>query len=361
MDNSVFASMTLNLTLQLVLRDPFGITPLYYGYDGDNNLYIASEMKSLYNCKTVHVVPPGHYIYKGPTTKSKDIVPLEYFSKTTSGNWINQGYTDMNGSVNTGESGESGEQNIYELVRKSLTKAVEKRLMSDVSFGVLLSGGLDSSIIASITNRLMKERDPNFKLTTFSIGLEGSPDLDAAQKAADYLGSNHHAFTFTLQEGIDAINDDIYHLETFDVTTIRASVPMFLLSRKIKALGYKMVLSGEGSDEVLGGYLYFHNAPSDREHQLECKRRVTNLGYFDCLRANKSTMAWGLEARVPFLDKDFVNLCINLPKDIKGTLLNTEDKKIEKHIVTERHLMLEMKMVYHNICQMKFLETKRTI
>jgi len=168
-------------------------------------------------------------------------------------------------------------------------------------------------------------------LNSFSIGLKNSPDLIAAQKVADYIGTKHHSFNFTIKEGLNALRDVIYHLETYDVTTIRASTPMYLLSRKIKALGIKMVLSGEGSDELLGGYLYFHKAPNDEEHQKECKRRLLQLGYFDCLRANKSTMAWGLEARTPFLDTEFVNFCININKDIKGTSSYTDKPKMEKH------------------------------
>jgi asparagine synthase (glutamine-hydrolysing) len=187
--------------------------------------------------------------------------------------------------------------------------------MCEVPFGVLLSGGLDSSLIASIASRIIKNKNNTLyghKLHTFSIGLIDSPDLIAAQKVATYLDTIHHAFTFTLQEGLDALSELIYHLETYDITTIRASTPMFLLSRKIKALGIKMVLSGEGADEIFGGYLYFHQSPSNIEFHNECKKRVLNLHHFDCLRANKSTMAWGLEARVPFLDQEFMEHTMNI-------------------------------------------------
>jgi len=209
-----------------------------------------------------------------------------------------------------------------------LTASVKKRLMAEVPFGVLLSGGLDSSLIASITTRLLKENCSAFgdKVHSFSIGLEGAPDLIAAKNAANFLETIHHEFIFTVQEGIDSIKDIIYHLETYDVTTIRASTPMYLLARKIKSMGIKMVLSGEGADEILGGYLYFHNAPNAEEFHIECKRRVNDLHLFDCLRANKSTMAWGLEARVPFLDPEFLELCMPIHPEQKCN-------KIEKYIL----------------------------
>jgi asparagine synthase (glutamine-hydrolysing) len=195
----------------------------------------------------------------------------------------------------------------YKLLRSLLSKAVERQLMSEAPSGVLLSGGLDSSLIASIAQRMTSKRGGE-RLHSFSIGLENAPDLAAAQKAAEYIGTKHHTFTFTVEEGLEAISDVIHHLETFDVTTIRASTPMYLLSRRIKALGIKMVLSGEGSDEMFGGYLYFHNAPDSHSFQLELSRRIQNLHLADCLRANKSTAAWGVEARVPFLDTNVSNL-----------------------------------------------------
>jgi asparagine synthase (glutamine-hydrolysing) len=210
------------------------------------------------------------------------------------------------------------------MLRNTMERAVQKRLRSDVPFGILLSGGLDSSLVCSIATKLLKEqsiRDSTFNgangLTTFSIGLPNSPDLAAAEKVAEFLGSHHYNFTFTLEEGLSAIRDVIYHLETYDVTTIRASTPMFLLSRKIKSMGIKMVLSGEGSDEIFGGYLYFLNSPNDVEHTDECIRRVGQLSLFDNLRANKSTMAWGLEARVPFLDKEVIDVGLNMPALLK--------------------------------------------
>jgi asparagine synthase (glutamine-hydrolysing) len=299
----------------LVARDPIGINPLYYGYDKHSNLVIASEHKSMDMCISVKIFSPGtimkfklNDLYKPQT---------ETILKHYTPDWNFNSFRSI--------------QNEAELciqINKTLTTSVEKRLMAEVPFGVLLSGGLDSSLIASIATRLLKENGSAFgnKLHSFSIGLEGAPDLIAAKNVAEFLKTNHHEFTFTVQEGIDAIKDLIYHLETYDVTTIRASTPMYLLARKIKSMGIKMVLSGEGADEILGGYLYFHNAPDADEFHAECKRRVNDLHLFDCLRANKSTMAWGLEARVPFLDTKFLELCMPIHPDQKCD-------KIEKYIL----------------------------
>lgn len=320
----------------LIGRDPLGITPLYYGVDAEGNIYFASELKALEPCIKVYTFEPGHYMYF-PTEEFSQTVthPYLYFKDIKDGCWIKNSYLPVNTN-----------NDILSLVKKTFEKAVIKRLMADVPFGVLLSGGLDSSLIASIVQKYMIE-NPDFnpyvkRLNSFSIGLLDSPDLIAAQKVADFLGTKHHNFTFTIKEGFDALRDVIYHLETYDITTIRASIPMYLLSRKIKSLGIKMVLSGEGSDELLGGYLYFHNAPDDEEHQKECKRKLLDLGYFDCLRANKSTMAWGLEARFPFLDTNMVKQCINLPYELKGcknaSVINPETSKInpnniEKYVI----------------------------
>jgi len=216
-------------------------------------------------------------------------------------------------------------------VRNTFQAAVTKRLMAEVPYGVLLSGGLDSSIVASL---VAKQYDDPKRLKTFSVGLEGSPDLVAAQRVADFLGTDHYSFTFTVQEGIDAVSDVIYHLETYDVTTIRAGTPMFLLARKIKGLGIKMVLSGEGSDEALAGYLYFHKAPSGADLHEECVRKLGALHMYDCLRANKATMAWGLEVRVPFLDKDFLDVVMRTDPDLKMTKAKGEaTQHIEKWIM----------------------------
>jgi asparagine synthase (glutamine-hydrolysing) len=232
-------------------------------------------------------------------------------------------------------------------LRQSLTKAVKKRLMADVPYGVLLSGGLDSSLICSIVSKLRNEQPENDpwgkKLHSFSIGLENAPDLKYAKMVADFCGTVHHEYTFTVQEGLDAISELVWHLETYDVTTIRASTPMYLMSRLIKSLGIKMVLSGEGADEILGGYLYFHNAPTDEEFHNECLSRVQNLSHFDCLRANKSTMAWGLEARVPFLDRAFLQEAMPIHASLK---LNKEERK-EKYILR--------KAFSEDICGEKYL------
>jgi len=313
----------------MVARDPFGITPLYYGYDKEGRIYFSSEMKVLDECVQVTMFPAGSYMYFQYTIEdNSNIVPKPYFNKEISGKWILEEYTETN------TLSKEDEEEVFKNVHSYFTNSVIKRLMTDVPFGILLSGGLDSSLVASVAQKYLVStgKEPS-QLHTFSIGLEGSPDLAAAKKVADFLGTTHHNFVFTIQEALDFLEDVIYHLETYDITTIRASTPMFLLSRRIKALGFKMVLSGEGSDELLGGYLYFHQAPNDKEHRDECKRRLLELGYFDCLRANKSTMAWGLEARVPFLDKDFVNLCINIHKDLKGTKKFTDTPRIEKYVI----------------------------
>lgn len=312
----------------VVARDPIGITTLYQGFHSSRpeQLYFASELKAISDeCDNVRAFPPGHF-YDSKTGET-----TRYFKPT----WWD-GDSGAEGSIPSNPVD-------YTLIRETLEMAVEKRLMSEVPYGVLLSGGLDSSLIASIaarkTEKLAAERHRAIEerrahgsdsavhadttlvswpeLHSFAIGLPGAPDLIAARKAADFLGTAHHEYTFTVEEGLDAIEEVIYHLETYDVTTVRASTPMYLLSRKIKAMGVKMVLSGEGSDEILGGYLYFHAAPSPKEFHEECVKRVKNLHTADCLRANKSTMAWGLEARVPFLDKKFLEVAMNIDPKTK--------------------------------------------
>ena len=304
----------------IVARDPIGITTLYQGHRSESpkTQYFASEMKAFSDeCDHIISFPPGH-VYDSATGKTE-----RYFNPS----W-------WSGDVGPTPTGPAD----LTKLRESLEAAVHKRLMSEVPYGVLLSGGLDSSLIASIAMRetekiqkaQIKAREAKLargpsgtstpdgavaeeaalaswpQLHSFAVGLPGSPDLLAAAKAAAFLGTVHHEYTFTVQEGLDAIEDVIYHLETYDVTTVRASTPMYLLSRKIKAMGVKMVLSGEGSDEIFGGYLYFHAAPDSEAFHQELVKRVKNLHTADCLRANKSTMAWGLEARVPFLDKSFL-------------------------------------------------------
>jgi asparagine synthase (glutamine-hydrolysing) len=300
----------------LVARDPIGITTLYQGQGPDGALWFASEMKCLIDvCKEVSVFPPGH-VYSSRTGKLR-----RYFEPS----WWHSELEIPRASVD------------YVRLRETLEKAVVKRLMSDVPYGVLLSGGLDSSLIAAITARharLRVEEDEKLeawwpRLHSFSIGLPNAPDLIAAHRVAEFLGTVHHSFCFTVSDGLDALSDVIYHLETYDVTTIRASTPMYLLSRKIKATGVKMVLSGEGSDEIFGGYLYFHQAPSGAELHRECLSRIKALHYADCLRANKSTMAWGVEVRVPFLDKDFLEVAMTIDPDEKLC----RGDRIEKYIL----------------------------
>lgn len=259
--------------------------------------------------------------------------PVEYFSRLPIGNWLVEGYKNTSNKFGCMLTDNSYDNPEYAKIREEFINAVKIRMVSDVPYGVLLSGGLDSSLVASIVSRYYHDNSSGndiptiHKLNTFSIGLKDAPDLLKARVVAKHIGSEHHEFVFTLQEAWDALPDVIRALETYDITTIRASTPMYLMSRKIKALGIKMVLSGEGSDELLGGYLYFHQAPDDISHQMECKRRLRDLAYFDCLRADKSTMAWGLEARVPFLDVNFVNTCIDIPMNIKA------QNQMEKYVL----------------------------
>ena len=299
----------------IIARDHIGIIPLYTGYDAEGNFYVASEMKALMPiCKTVQEFPPGHVL------DSKDGELKKYYHR----NW--QKYSAIKDN-NTSK----------EKLREALEESVKSHLMTDVPYGVLLSGGLDSSLVSAITQkfaaRRIEENDLSEawwpKVHSFACGLAGSPDLIAAQTVADSIGTVHHSVIFTEQEGIDALKEVIYHLETYDVTTIRASTPMYLMARKIKAMGIKMVLSGEGADEIFGGYLYFHKAPNAQEFHEELLRKLDKLHMFDCLRANKSMSAWGIEARVPFLDKTFMDVAMRI---------NPEDKmcgngKMEKAVL----------------------------
>ncbi|KAL9276004.1 Asparagine synthetase [glutamine-hydrolyzing] 2-like protein [Drosera capensis] len=276
----------------IAARDGIGITPLYLGWGLDGSVWFASEMKALSDdCERFISFPPGHIYSSKQGKRAKAVVQP--------------------------------------------TMAVVKRLMTDVPFGVLLSGGLDSSLVAAVASRHLAEFEGAYQwgsqLHTFCIGLKGSPDLKAAREVANYLGTRHHEFHFTVQEGIDALEEVVYHVETYDVTTIRASTPMFLMSRKIKSLGVKMVLSGEGSDEIFGGYLYFHKAPNKEEFHLETCRKIKGLHLYDCLRANKSTSAWGVEARVPFLDKEFVNIAMSIDPEWK--LIKRDLGRIEKWVL----------------------------
>ena len=298
----------------LIGRDHIGIIPLYMGHDEHGNFYVASEMKALVPvCRTIKEFPAGSYLW------SKDGEIRQYYQR----DWfefdaVKDNETDKN------------------VLRQALEESVKSHLMSDVPYGVLLSGGLDSSIISAITKKFAARRVEDQErseawwpqLHSFAVGLEGSPDLKAAQEVANHLGTVHHEIHFTVQEGLDAIRDVIYHIETYDVTTIRASTPMYLMSRKIKAMGIKMVLSGEGSDEVFGGYLYFHKAPTAQAFHEETVRKLGKLHLYDCLRANKSLAAWGVEGRVPFLDKEFLDIAMRLNPEAKMCPGNTIEKKI---------------------------------
>ena len=291
----------------LIARDHMGIIPLYYGKDEFGQLFVSSELKSLEGfCVEMQQFPPGHYLYSGESMEPQAWYSRDWESYAS----VAQAKTDL------------------ETLRQGLEEAVHRQLMSDVPYGVLLSGGLDSSVIAAITKKFAAKRIESQdqeeawypQLHSFAVGLQGSPDLIAAQKAADHIGTIHHEVNFTIQEGLDAIRDVIYHLETYDVTTIRASTPMYLLARVIKSMGIKMVLSGEGSDELFGGYLYFHKAPNAQEFHEETVRKLKKLYLYDCLRANKSLAAWGVEGRVPFLDKEFMDIAMGI---------NPEDKMIK--------------------------------
>ncbi|WP_137221149.1 MULTISPECIES: asparagine synthase B [Shewanella] len=301
----------------LIGRDHMGIIPLYTGLDSSGNFYVASEMKALMPvCKTVEEFYPGQYLY------SADGKPTQYYQRD---------WQDFDAVKDNPAS--------IEELREALEAAVKRQLMSDVPYGVLLSGGLDSSVISAITQTYAKHRIENDgetgawwpQLHSFAVGLAESPDLVAAQKVADAIGTIHHPIVYTFQEGLDAIKEVIYHLETYDVTTIRAATPMYLMARKIKAMGIKMVLSGEGADELFGGYLYFHKAPNAQAFHEELVRKLDKLHLFDCLRANKSMAAWGLEARVPFLDKEFIDVAMRINPEAKMS----KDGRIEKHILRQ--------------------------
>ncbi len=319
-----FALYDSQLDAYLIARDEIGVIPLYQGWDKAGRYYVASELKALEGeCQTIEEFPNGSYLYNGVGASADSNAgaskPVKWYHR----DW--ESYEAVkNAPKATDEKGEIINPTVIEKVRNGLENAVKAQLMSDVPYGVLLSGGLDSSIIAAITQKFSKKRiETDSKeaawwpqLHSFAVGLEGSPDLIAAQKAADYIGTVHHEVHFTIQEALDALPDVIYHIETYDITTVRASTPMYLLARVIKSMGIKMVLSGEGSDELFGGYLYFHKAPNPQEFHEELVRKMSKLHLYDCLRANKSLMAWGVEGRVPFLDKDFIDIAMGLnPSD----------------------------------------------
>lgn len=297
-----FALYDTEKNVFLIGRDHIGIIPLYQGWDESGTYYVASELKALEgHCTRIEEFLPGMYYYSADGEPKK---------------WYRREWTDF-------ENVKDNKADIDSL-REALEKAVERQLMTDVPYGVLLSGGLDSSVISAIAKKYAAKRIESGntqdawwpQLHSFAIGLDGSPDLAAAQKVASHIGTVHHEITYTVQEGIDALSDVIYHIETYDVTTVRASTPMYLLARFIKSMGVKMVLSGEGADEIFGGYLYFHKAPNAEEFHKETVRKLSKLHLYDCLRANKSLASWGVEGRVPFLDKEFLDVAMRLnPKD----------------------------------------------
>ena len=313
----------------LIARDHIGVIPLYIGYNADGKVFVASELKALEGeCERYEPFLPGHYYW------SKDPGMKRWYKR----DWME--YDNV--KDNTASS---------DAIRKSLCAAVKRQMMSDVPYGVLLSGGLDSSVISAITESYAERRIETDsrsrawwpRLHSFAVGLKGAPDLAKARLVADYIGTVHHEINYTIQEGLDALRDVIYFIETYDITTVRASVPMYLLARVIKSMGIKMVLSGEGADEIFGGYLYFHKAPSAEEFHKETVRKLSKLHLYDCLRANKSLSAWGVEGRVPFLDKEFLDVAMRTnPKAKMCSVLHASQSveadpkaSIEKRIVRE--------------------------
>jgi asparagine synthase (glutamine-hydrolysing) len=300
-----------------ISRDHEGVNPLYWGRDGEGTLYVASELKAIWDlCQTVEVFPPGHY-YRSSEGK----LVKWYEPAWAAPNFVPKGGADL------------------EVLRQALEDAVKRQLMCDVPYGLLISGGVDSSIIAAIAAKHAEkrvesdERDRAWwpRIHSFSVGLPGAPDTKYARMVAAHIGSQHHEIEFTIQEALDAIPDVIYHLETFDVTTIRAGTPMYLMARKIKAMGIKMVLSGEGSDEIFGGYLYFHKAPNATEFHEELVRKLDALHLYDCCRANKAMSAWGVEARVPFLDPEFMDVAMSI--DPVHKMIHKDQGRMEKYIL----------------------------
>ena len=308
-----------------IARDHMGIIPLYMGWDQNGTFYVASELKALEGiCTKIELFPPGHYL------DSREGELKRWYTR----DWMEFDTVHEN------------ETSIADL-RNALDAAVKRQLMSDVPYGVLLSGGLDSSITSALAKKYADKRVESGdtenawypRLHSFAVGLEGSPDLAAAKLVAQHLDTVHHEINFTIQEGLDAISDVIYHVETYDITTIRASTPMFLLARAIKSMGIKMVLSGEGADEIFGGYLYFHKAPSAKDFHEENVRKLDKLHMYDCLRANKSLASWGIEGRVPFLDKEFMDVAMRLnPKDkmiVAGKKGSQDKQAMEKWVLRE--------------------------
>ena len=316
----------------LIARDPIGVIPLYIGHDKDGILYLASELKALEGfCDEYEPFLPGHY-YCGKEGKMTRWYTRDWMDYSN----VKDNYTpDACNATKVTDCGNSYSVQV-ETVRDALEAAVRRQLMSDVPYGVLLSGGLDSSVISAVARKFAARRIETDgqstawwpQLHSFAVGLKGAPDLAKAREVADHIGTVHHEINYTIQEGLDAVRDVIYYIETYDVTTVRASTPMYLLARVIKSMGIKMVLSGEGADEVFGGYLYFHKAPDARAFHEETVRKLSKLHLYDCLRANKSLSAWGVEGRVPFLDKEFLDVAMRLNPSAKMCPGKTIEKKI---------------------------------
>ena len=322
--NGIFSFVLYDSTTDdyLIARDPIGVIPLYIGHDKDGTVYAASELKALEGqCEEYMPFPPGHYC-----TSQHNGKPVRWYER----DWMQ--YDGMQWAT-------SDRKEAVQMVKEGLMAAVKRQLMSDVPYGVLLSGGLDSSVVSAIAKLYAAKRiETNDKhdawwpqLHSFAVGLKGAPDLAKAQEVAKHIGTVHHEVNYTVQEGLDAIRDVIYYTETYDVTTVRASTPLYLLARVIRSMGIKMVLSGEGADEIFGGYLYFHKAPDAKAFHEETVRKLKKLHFYDCLRANKSLMAWGIEGRVPFLDKEFLDVAMRIDPVLKMC----PGKTIEKAVVRE--------------------------
>lgn len=323
----------------LIARDPIGVIPLYIGYDADNKVYVASELKALEGqCDSYEPFLPGHYVYSERKKSNGKPAMQKYYSRK----WMTETPISKQKAETKAEK-VFKEKSTVEDIREALTDAVKRQLMSDVPYGVLLSGGLDSSVISAIAEKYSEHRVENNgetkawwpRLHSFAVGLKGAPDLAKARLVAEHIGTVHHEINYTIQEGLDAIRDVIYFIETYDVTTVRASTPMYLLARVIKSMGIKMVLSGEGADEIFGGYLYFHKAPNADEFHKETVRKLSKLYMYDCLRANKSLSAWGVEGRVPFLDKEFLDVAMNIDLELKMCPGETIEKKVVREAFSD--------------------------
>ena len=337
--NGIFSFVLYDSTTDdyLIARDPIGVIPLYIGHDKDGTVYAASELKALEGqCEEYKPFPPGHYLCSMDVTANSPLTTVNCQLPTVNFHrWYERDWMQYDGM----QWATSDRKEAVQMVKEGLMAAVKRQLMSDVPYGVLLSGGLDSSVVSAIAKLYAAKRiETNDKhdawwpqLHSFAVGLKGAPDLAKAQEVAKHIGTVHHEVNYTVQEGLDAIRDVIYYTETYDVTTVRASTPMYLLARVIRSMGTKMVLSGEGADEIFGGYLYFHKAPDAKAFHEETVRKLKKLHFYDCLRANKSLMAWGIEGRVPFLDKEFLDVAMRIDPVLKMC----PGKTIEKAVVRE--------------------------